>query len=159
MWTVQLLKRTTDGIAIAEETTVLVDFGSEANARDFYELMKNCNNFQECSEPLKDNVGYFLRLLWFEREHKNFENAIVEEYIYNPVKQTKNEWYTVNYRKVDEFDIDKDYNVLSIDFSDEDRATQFYKDIVEGNDYGEGYRAELIYYTDNGMSVLANYEW
>lgn len=73
--------------------------------------------------------------------------------------QTKNEWYTVNYRKVDEFDLDKDYNVLSIDFSDENRATQFYKDIVEGNECGEGYRAELIYYTDNGMSVLESYEW
>ena len=70
-----------------------------------------------------------------------------------------NEWYTVNYKKLAEFEIDDDTTVLSIDFSDEARATQFYNDIVEGNECGEGYRAELIYYTDNGISILGSYEW
>lgn len=70
-----------------------------------------------------------------------------------------NEWYTVNYKKLAELEIDDDTTVLSIDFSDEARATQFYNDIVEGNECGEGYRAELIWYGDNSIAYIGTYEW
>ena len=69
------------------------------------------------------------------------------------------EWYTVNYKKLAEVETNDDTMVLSIDFSDEARATQFYNDIIEGNVYGQGYRAELIWYGENSIAYLGSYEW
>ena len=68
------------------------------------------------------------------------------------------DFYTVNYRLLDEFE--DDTTVLGIDFDSLDNASKFYTTIVTGNGYGEGYAVELLHYFDDcSVSILDRHEF
>lgn len=69
------------------------------------------------------------------------------------------EWYTVNYRRINECEGEDDMTVLSIDFSYEKQATDFYNTLVEGNECGQGYYAELLCYRENSVAKISKHEW
>ena len=69
------------------------------------------------------------------------------------------DFYTVNYRKIAEFEIDDDVTVLGIDFDNEEQATKFYDTIVEGNACGEGYFVELLHYFNDSVVIVGRYEF
>ena len=69
------------------------------------------------------------------------------------------EFYSVNYRKTNEYEGEDDYSVLSVDFSKEEEAMKFYNTIVEGNECGEGFYVECLCYMDNAVAVMGRYEW
>ena len=69
------------------------------------------------------------------------------------------DFYTVNYRKIAEFEIDDDVTVLGIDFDNEKQAKDFYNTIVEGNAYGEGYFVELLHYFNDSVVIVGRYEF
>jgi hypothetical protein len=69
------------------------------------------------------------------------------------------DFYTVNYRLLDEFE--DDTTVLGIDFDSLDNASKFYTTIVTGNGYGEGYAVELLhcFVDDCYVAVLNRHEF
>lgn len=69
------------------------------------------------------------------------------------------DFYTVNYRKIAEFDVDEDVTVMSIDFNTEKEARDFYDIIVKRAGYGAGYYVELLHYIDDSIVVEGRFEF
>lgn len=69
-------------------------------------------------------------------------------------------FYTINYRQINEDETADDITVLSIDFPNEDFAVKFFKSIVHGNQCGIGtHYVELLHYHDDTVTLIERVEF